>query len=46
MFLAGAIVFLAGTEIRVHAEERLLAEHFPGYADYRARTSAYIPLVR
>jgi protein-S-isoprenylcysteine O-methyltransferase Ste14 len=46
MFLAGAIVFLAGTEIRVHAEERLLAEHFPGYADYRARTSAYIPFVR
>jgi protein-S-isoprenylcysteine O-methyltransferase Ste14 len=46
MLLAGAAVFLTGTEIRVHAEERLLATHFPTYADYRTRTSAYIPFLR
>jgi protein-S-isoprenylcysteine O-methyltransferase Ste14 len=47
MFLLGIVVFLAGTEVRVHAEERLLAAHFPAaYADYRTRTSAYIPFLR
>jgi len=47
MFLAGILFFVAGTEVRVHAEERLLATRFPAaYADYRARTHAYIPYLR
>jgi protein-S-isoprenylcysteine O-methyltransferase Ste14 len=45
--LVSVALFVAGTEIRVHAEERLLAARFPeGFAAYRARVSAYIPLVR
>lgn len=40
-------VFLAGTEIRVRAEDALLAAHFGGkFEAYRARTAAYIPFVR
>jgi len=46
MFLLGIAFFLAGAEVRVRAEERLLTQHFPAYADYRARTSAYIPFLR
>jgi protein-S-isoprenylcysteine O-methyltransferase Ste14 len=46
MLLAGIAFFLLGTEIRVHAEERLLAAHFPAYAGYRARTRAYLPFLR
>ena len=47
MFLAGLIVFLAGTEIRVRAEDRLLAERFrETFAAYRSRVPAYIPYVR
>lgn len=46
-FIAAIAVFLAGTEIRIRAEERLLAEHFgESYAAYRAHTRAYIPFVR
>jgi protein-S-isoprenylcysteine O-methyltransferase Ste14 len=45
--IASLVFFLAGTEIRVRAEERLLAEHFPAeYAAYRKRTYAYIPFLR
>jgi protein-S-isoprenylcysteine O-methyltransferase Ste14 len=41
------LAFLIGTEIRVRAEERLLAEHFKdSYEAYRARTSAFIPFIR
>lgn len=47
MLIASLVFFLAGTEIRVHAEERLLAERFPAeYAAYRQRTRAYIPFLR
>jgi protein-S-isoprenylcysteine O-methyltransferase Ste14 len=47
MFTAGLIVFLAGTEIRVRAEDGLLAERFgEQFEDYRARVPAYIPFVR
>lgn len=45
-FIAGLVFFLAGTEIRIAAEERLLSGRFSGYAEYRARTSAYIPFLR
>ena len=45
--LVSVALFMAGTEIRVHAEERLLASRFPaGFAAYRERVPAYIPFVR
>jgi protein-S-isoprenylcysteine O-methyltransferase Ste14 len=47
MFVAGAIAFLVGTEIRVRAEDRLLAERFQdSFIAYRSRVRAYIPLIR
>jgi protein-S-isoprenylcysteine O-methyltransferase Ste14 len=47
MFLAGLAFFLTGTEIRIHAEERLLAQRFQTtYAAYRTRVPAYIPFLR
>jgi len=47
MFVAGLIFFLAGTEIRVRAEDRLLAERFQdSFTAYRSRVRAYIPFIR
>jgi len=46
MFLGGLVCFIAGTEIRIAAEERLLTQRFPSYAEYRKDTWAYIPFVR
>jgi|SRR5580658_8745964 protein-S-isoprenylcysteine O-methyltransferase Ste14 len=47
LLLASLLFFLIGTEIRVRAEERLLEGRFPGqYAEYRKRTSAYVPFLR
>jgi len=47
MLTAGLIFFLAGTEVRVRAEEKLLAGRFGGqFEEYRARTWAYVPWVR
>jgi protein-S-isoprenylcysteine O-methyltransferase Ste14 len=47
MFVAALIVFVAGTEIRVRAEDGLLAERFQeAFTDYRSRVSAYIPFIR
>lgn len=47
MLLAGLAFYLAGTEIRVHAEERLLAERFgEAFRAYQSRVRAYIPFVR
>ena len=47
MLAAGLIVFLAGTEIRVRAEDRLLAERFGDrFSAYHSRVHAYIPFVR
>jgi protein-S-isoprenylcysteine O-methyltransferase Ste14 len=40
-------LFVAGTEIRVGTEDRLLAARFPGeFAAYRKQVPAYIPFVR
>jgi len=40
-------VFLAGTEIRVRTEDRLLASRFPeAFREYRKKVPAYLPLVR
>ncbi|MCL6506523.1 MAG: isoprenylcysteine carboxylmethyltransferase family protein [Bryobacteraceae bacterium] len=45
--LAALALFIAGTEIRVRVEERLLASRMPAaFAAYRARVSAYIPFLR
>lgn len=47
MWVAGSVAFIAGTEIRVRAEEQLLERHFQdGFREYRSRVSAYIPFVR
>jgi len=47
MAIAAVLFFLAGTEVRVHAEERLLSDRFPvEYAQYKKSTSAYIPFIR
>lgn len=47
MFLAGLAVFIAGTEIRVRAEDRLLASRFgERFREYQSRVPAYIPFVR
>jgi protein-S-isoprenylcysteine O-methyltransferase Ste14 len=40
-------LFIAGTEIRVRLEDKLLAERFGDeFRDYRRSTPAYIPLIR
>ena len=45
--LIGAVLFFTGTEIRVRAEERLLAERFGNsFEAYRHRVSAYMPGMR
>ena len=47
MFTAGLVAYLAGTEIRVRAEDRLLEERFrEAFGAYRARVRAYIPGLR
>jgi protein-S-isoprenylcysteine O-methyltransferase Ste14 len=47
MLLAALAFFFAGLEIRVRAEDRLLAGRFPeAFAAYRARVPAYIPFIR
>jgi protein-S-isoprenylcysteine O-methyltransferase Ste14 len=47
LLLVALAIFLVGTEIRVHAEERLLADRFgESFADYRSRVRAYVPLLR
>jgi protein-S-isoprenylcysteine O-methyltransferase Ste14 len=47
MWVAGAVAFIAGTEVRVRAEERLLEQHFGDeFRRYRSRVRAYIPFVR
>jgi protein-S-isoprenylcysteine O-methyltransferase Ste14 len=39
-------LFLAGTEIRIRTEERLLASRFPEFPEYRRSVPAYLPFVR
>jgi protein-S-isoprenylcysteine O-methyltransferase Ste14 len=44
---AGLVVFLAGTEIRTRAEEKVLRRAFPeDYPDYARRVRSYLPWVR
>lgn len=45
--LAALAVFITGTEIRVHTEEKLLASRFgEEFAKYKRSVPAYVPLVR
>ncbi len=47
MAVAAVVFFIAGTEIRVRAEDRLLASHFKeSFIAYRSRVRAYIPFIR
>lgn len=47
LFLAAVAVFLAGTEIRVRSEDKLLAERFgETFAEYRKRVPAFLPFLR
>jgi protein-S-isoprenylcysteine O-methyltransferase Ste14 len=47
MALGSVTFFLIGTEVRIRAEERLLAGHFgASFTAYRARTRAYLPFLR
>jgi protein-S-isoprenylcysteine O-methyltransferase Ste14 len=47
MWVAGTIFFVIGTEIRVRAEDRLLAVRFQQeFESYREQVHAYIPLIR
>ena len=47
LFVLGVIFFVIGTEIRVRAEERLLAERFGDeFTRYKATTPAYMPFLR
>jgi protein-S-isoprenylcysteine O-methyltransferase Ste14 len=47
LLVAGVIFFVIGTEIRVRAEERLLAERFgEEFARYKSTTPAYLPFLR
>jgi len=46
-WLVSLALFLAGTEIRVHTEDRLLASRFPdAFREYRNKVSAYVPFLR
>jgi protein-S-isoprenylcysteine O-methyltransferase Ste14 len=47
MLLSALAIFLVGTEIRVRAEDGLLAGRFgESFVAYRSRVSAYIPFLR
>jgi protein-S-isoprenylcysteine O-methyltransferase Ste14 len=46
-FLLAIVLFVAGTEIRVRAEDRLLAARFGDrFTQYRCRVRAYVPWLR
>jgi protein-S-isoprenylcysteine O-methyltransferase Ste14 len=41
------VLFISGTEIRVHVEDGLLASRFPeAFEEYRRRVPAYLPFLR
>jgi protein-S-isoprenylcysteine O-methyltransferase Ste14 len=47
LLLLATVLFLAGTEIRIRVEDRLLASRFKDeFQDYQRSVSAYIPFVR
>lgn len=47
MWIAGTTLFVIGTEIRVRAEDRLLADRFQQqFESYREHVHAYVPFIR
>ena len=47
LLIAGVTFFVIGTEIRVRAEEQLLATRFGDeFEKYKATTPAYLPFLR
>ncbi len=47
LIVAGVVFYLAGTEVRVRAEDGLLASRFgEEFAQYRRSTRAYLPFIR
>lgn len=45
--VVAAAIYLLGTEIRIRAEDGLLAQRFgPQFEDYRTRVAAYVPFLR
>jgi len=47
MWIAGVMLFVMGTEIRVRPEDRLLADRFQQrFEAYRQHVPAYIPFIR
>lgn len=47
LLIAGAVIFVIGTEIRVRIEDALLASRFgDDFQAYRQKTAAYIPGIR
>ena len=47
LFLGSLILFVAGTEIRVRTEEKLLASQFGDqFQDYKRAVPAYVPFLR
>jgi len=47
MWVAGLVFFIIGTEIRVRAEDRLLADRFgQAFEAWRKRVPAYLPFLR
>jgi protein-S-isoprenylcysteine O-methyltransferase Ste14 len=46
LFVPSLVLFVIGTEIRVHTEEKLLAERFgEEFREYKSQVRAYIPFV-
>ena len=47
MWIAAAVFFIAGTEIRIHAEDRLLGQRFQqDFVHYQSHVRGYIPFIR
>jgi protein-S-isoprenylcysteine O-methyltransferase Ste14 len=47
LLIAGVVFYIIGTEIRVHAEDGLLASLFGDkFSEYKSATPAYLPFIR